>query len=156
VQSESTFAARGGWWVVVQSILMLGVVAAGVAFADTGISQAVFLVGASLLVLSGAVGVLGVAYLGRARTAFPQPLPECRLVQRGIYGWIRHPLYTSVMLGSLGWALVWGSFPALVMAAVLPPFFDAKAKREEKWLEQRYPEYTAYARRVRRFIPGVY
>jgi protein-S-isoprenylcysteine O-methyltransferase Ste14 len=35
-------------------------------------------------------------------------------------------------------------------------FFDAKARHEERWLLRQFPEYDSYARRVRRFIPGLY
>jgi protein-S-isoprenylcysteine O-methyltransferase Ste14 len=33
---------------------------------------------------------------------------------------------------------------------------DLKARREEAWLSERYPEYAAYARHTHRFVPGVY
>ena len=58
--------------------------------------------------------------------------------------------------GSVGWALVWRSWPALVAALALGPLFDAKARAEERWLRQRFPEYAGYKRRVRRFVPWIY
>jgi protein-S-isoprenylcysteine O-methyltransferase Ste14 len=36
------------------------------------------------------------------------------------------------------------------------PFFDLKARREERWLRERFADYDDYARRVKRFIPGFY
>ena len=57
---------------------------------------------------------------------------------------------------AIGWALVWQSWPALLVAAALIPFFAAKARREERWLREKFPEYAAYEQRVRRFIPGIY
>jgi len=91
-----------------------------------------------------------------SRTAFPRPLPNAQLVQRGIYRHLRHPLYASVMLASLGWALLWQSGPSLLAALIAIPFFDAKARREERWLVEAFPEYAGYQQRVRRFIPWVY
>jgi protein-S-isoprenylcysteine O-methyltransferase Ste14 len=41
-------------------------------------------------------------------------------------------------------------------ALVLALFFDAKARREERWLRQRFSEYARYEARVRRFLPWVY
>jgi len=35
-------------------------------------------------------------------------------------------------------------------------FFDLKSRREERWLEERYPGYAAYRARTRRLIPGLY
>ena len=47
-------------------------------------------------------------------------------------------------------------WPALLVAAMLIPFFHAKARREERWLREKFPEYAEYERRVRRFIPWIY
>jgi protein-S-isoprenylcysteine O-methyltransferase Ste14 len=115
-----------------------------------------FVLGLVLFGLGGLVGVLGVIHLGRNRTAFPRPLADSALVQTGVYSVIRHPLYASVMLASVGWALVWSSVPSLIVACVLGLYLDAKARTEERWLQERYSAYDGYARRVKRFIPGVY
>ena len=88
--------------------------------------------------------------------AVSQTIREQPLVQTGIYGLIRHPLYTAVFCGSVGWALVWQSWPALLAALALAPLFDAKARREERWLRQKFPEYAGYERQVRRFVPWIY
>ena len=42
------------------------------------------------------------------------------------------------------------------MAALLAVFMDAKARREEVWLRERYRAYDEYARKVKRLIPFVY
>ena len=42
------------------------------------------------------------------------------------------------------------------MALGLMPFFDAKARREEKWLREKFSEYGEYESRVKRFIPRIY
>jgi protein-S-isoprenylcysteine O-methyltransferase Ste14 len=69
---------------------------------------------------------------------------------------VRHPLYSAVILLSLGWALMWGSAIALIGCLVEAFFFDSKARREERWLAEKFPEYAGYCRRVRRLIPWVY
>jgi protein-S-isoprenylcysteine O-methyltransferase Ste14 len=48
------------------------------------------------------------------------------------------------------------SWPALLAALALAPLLDGKARREERWLRQQFPEYSSYQRRVRRFVPWVY
>ncbi len=101
-------------------------------------------------------GVAGTIALGRNLTPYPEPAADSYFVQNGIYGLIRHPLYTAVFCGSVGWALVWRSAPALVAALALGPFFAAKARREERRLREKFPEYANYEQRVRRFIPWVY
>jgi protein-S-isoprenylcysteine O-methyltransferase Ste14 len=149
----SGFLSRGGAWVIAQSIVMTAVVWLGVVFRGDWTRLAVILPGVVLFAVGGCFGIAGVAVLGRNRTPFPQPREDSELVQRGIYAVVRHPLYTSVMLASLGWSLIWQSWPALVAALVLVPFFHAKARREERWLRGQFPGYVDYERRVPRFIP---
>jgi protein-S-isoprenylcysteine O-methyltransferase Ste14 len=106
-----------------------------------------------LLLIAALCGIGGAVALGRNLSPFPQPSPEARLIQKGIYGLIRHPLYTALMCGAVGWALVRESWPALGTALVLIPFLGAKARVEEQWLRRQFPEYAEYERRVGRFLP---
>jgi protein-S-isoprenylcysteine O-methyltransferase Ste14 len=69
---------------------------------------------------------------------------------------MRHPMYTSVMLVSLGWALWWLCEIGVLYVLGLGFFFDRKAAYEERWLRQKYSEYADYAREVKKFIPGLY
>jgi protein-S-isoprenylcysteine O-methyltransferase Ste14 len=45
---------------------------------------------------------------------------------------------------------------ALALSVVLAIVLDLKARREEEWLRERFPDYAAYAARTKRFIPGIY
>jgi protein-S-isoprenylcysteine O-methyltransferase Ste14 len=112
--------------------------------------------GVLFLSVAALCGIAGVAALKRNLTPFPKPSVETQFVQSGVYGLMRHPLYVAVLCASVGWALVWQSRPGLVAALVLALFLDAKARREERWLRERFPDYGDYQQRVRRFIPGVY
>ena len=148
------FFDRGGWWVIGQSILMLAVTAAGPLWPGVPGRSAVWLAG--LVFLFGAVvGTSGVVVLRGNRTIYPRPNAGSQLVQSGIYRWIRHPLYTSVMALSAAWAVVWASWPAAATALTLAVFLGFKAAREERWLTETFPEYEAYRRRTKRFLPGV-
>ncbi len=144
---------RGTIWVVIQSVLMLAVVGLGVVCQGDWTRSWMIAAGATLFLAGGIFGVAGVLVLGRNRTPFPQPREGSQLVQHGVYARVRHPLYTSVMLATLGWALIWQSLPAAVAALVLVPFFVAKARHEERWLRAKFPGYADYARRVPAFLP---
>lgn len=146
-------------WVALQSVLLLALVVAGPWFRlkeAEGFNLVVFIVAGGLFVLGAVVGIAGVRHLGRNRTPYPQPLAEARLVTAGVYAWVRHPLYASLIHAGLGWAGIWHSTPALVIALINVVFFDAKARCEERWLREKFPEYADYARRVKRFVPGFY
>jgi protein-S-isoprenylcysteine O-methyltransferase Ste14 len=153
---NSNFIQRGGLWVVGQSVLLFAVVIVGVVSHGDGRNLLVMAAGAVFLVLALGCGLAGNAALGRNLSPFPKPSAHTQLVQSGIYGLMRHPLYTAVFCAAVGWSLVWQSWLALAVSPVLGVFFDAKARREERWLRQQFPEYASYERRVRRFIPWIY
>jgi len=110
-----------------------------------------------LRVVSGATaGITGVWALKKNRTPFPKPLPGMKLVRHGVYRVIRHPLYASLIFLAFGWACLWISPWGFVLAVAQAALLEAKARREERWLKEKFPEYSAYAARVKRFIPFVY
>ena len=153
---NNSFNERGGAWVIGQSILMLAVFTLAVAFPGRWHHLAVMVAGVLFLFIGGGIGLAGVMALETNRTPFPAPLKGSRLVQDGIYRLIRHPLYASVMLTSLGWALLWQSGRALLAVLALVVFFHAKVRHEERRLREVFPDYAAYEKRVKRFLPWVY
>lgn len=147
------FFQRGGIWVLMQSALLAAVILLTWFFRSHGFPMFVMILGVVLLVIGAGVFLAGVLALRRNLTPFPKPGAGAQLVRHGIYGSIRHPLYSSVMAGAMGWTLVWQSWPGLLAAACLIPFFFAKARREERWLREAFPEYAEYERRVGGFVP---
>ena len=69
---------------------------------------------------------------------------------------MRHPIYSGLSLAAFGWSLIWNSIAALVATLLLLAFFDIKARREERWLEEKFTGYAAYRSRVKKLIPFVY
>jgi protein-S-isoprenylcysteine O-methyltransferase Ste14 len=153
---SSKFIQRGGLWVAGQSGLLCAVAILAVVFHGDGMNLSIMAGGAVFFVIALGCGLAGTVALGRNLTPFPKPSTQTQLVQGGIYGLMRHPLYNAVFCASAGWALVWQSWPALLATLALALFFDAKARREERWLNQQFPEYASYEQRVRRFIPWIY
>lgn len=137
--------------------VMMGLVLLCVwAFPGHSVSPLVRAAGFGCMLLGAALGALGAIALGRRLTPMPGPVPHGGLVTHGIYAAMRHPLYTAVGLFFGGVALQSGSGPGLVAALLLGVFLDAKSRYEERLLRARFPDYEAYARKVRRFLPGVY
>ncbi|MBO9309089.1 MAG: isoprenylcysteine carboxylmethyltransferase family protein [Chloroflexi bacterium] len=150
--------SRGERWVVVQLILLSALLLAP-AIAPERWSAAAADLARPLGLGIGALGALIVAlaarYLGRNLTIFPKPKADGYMTDRGVYRFVRHPMYCGVILCALGWSLWQTSGAALVISAILLVFFDRKAAQEERWLQARYPEYAAYRRRVKKFLPFV-
>jgi protein-S-isoprenylcysteine O-methyltransferase Ste14 len=81
-----------------------------------------------------------------------------RLITHGVYRWIRHPMYSALLLYSLGQALVipnWVAGPSnLVAFAVL---FALRVRAEEKMMAEQFgDEYAAYTARTKRLVPRVW
>lgn len=83
----------------------------------------------------------------------PTPRHGGTLITSGPYRWIRHPMYTSVLLAAA--AAAWKSFEAadaLFWVALLGVLL-AKAAIEERALVRRFPDYQDYRVRTTRFVP---
>jgi protein-S-isoprenylcysteine O-methyltransferase Ste14 len=148
-------AGRGGGWVLAQVIFLAAVVLAPPDLFGLS-SLPLFLrpIGITIGLVGGAVGLAGIVGLGKNLTIFPKPKPDGELVQRGVYGMMRHPIYTGLTLMAIGWSFVRGSLPTFILAILLGVFFDQKARREEQWLERQFPTYAGYKRRIRgRILP---
>ena len=144
---------RGGRWVVAQFVLMGLVAGAGLLPPGWGSLRLLAAVGAVLSLLGLLLAAWSWISLERAATAYPYPKPEGRLIETGAYAFVRHPMYSAVILFFLGYALA-TSPTALVPLAALAVLFRNKAELEEELLVERYPDYREYRERVRgAFIP---
>jgi protein-S-isoprenylcysteine O-methyltransferase Ste14 len=83
-----------------------------------------------------------------------QVLPDQAVVSRGLYRYIRHPIYVGDLLLLTGLELSLNSWLALAVG-VLAPVVLWKAVREERMLIKSLPGYDAYCARTKRFIPFV-
>ncbi|MBB6018361.1 methyltransferase family protein [Deinococcus radiopugnans] len=147
------FRQRGGVFVAAQFVLIGLVALRGRKCKSVGILQKA--AGLSLMALGGAIVASGGRSLGRNLSALPEPLDGAQLVTTGLYGHIRHPIYSGLVALGLGWGVLRGSPGALGWTAALATLFHFKASREETALLARFPEYAAYRKRTKRFVPGV-
>lgn len=150
------FLDRGGPWVAAQVVLLAAVVGAGrlglLPMSVPGRRS----VGWFLVVVAIMGGLAASNALGRNLTPYPTPVAAGTMVEHGLYRLVRHPIYTAVILGMIGVALLGGDWLGLAVAFGLVPFFGAKSRFEELHLLERYPGYAAYQQRVRtRIIPGI-
>ena len=83
----------------------------------------------------------------------PTPKTTAALVESGVYARVRHPIYTSVLLGGIGVALVHGHYAVMLIALALVVFFTVKSRYEETLLLAAYPKYGEYMTRTGRFLP---
>jgi protein-S-isoprenylcysteine O-methyltransferase Ste14 len=80
-----------------------------------------------------------------------------RVIDTGLYGIVRHPMYFAVALLYLAIPLVLGSWWALLVMSPCILLLAARIKNEEQVLHQGLNGYTDYTKRVRyRMIPWVW
>jgi protein-S-isoprenylcysteine O-methyltransferase Ste14 len=153
--------ARGEWLVVGQ-VALIGLVFFGPRTMP-GRPPSVFpfaqawpLLGDVLMVAGGALLIAGLIRLGRGLTPLPYPNDDADLIQTGPYALVRHPMYSGGVVLAAGWALHVQSWLTLAYVGLLFVFLDEKSRREERWLVEKFPAYTAYQHRVRKLIPFLY
>ncbi len=82
---------------------------------------------------------------------------EQTLVQTGVYGLVRHPLYASLIWMFVGGSLIFRNLAALAATlAVFVPAMAIRARQEEALLAMRFPEHEAYRRRVGMLWPRLW
>ena len=156
--------AHGFWrfwaWEAIVALVMLN---APVWFRD---SLAWYqLISWTLLILSPVPLALGLRQLKHARRA-EQERPEAglleferttELVTTGVYRYIRHPMYSSLLL--LAWGVFWKapSWSGAALAAIATGCLIATARAEERENIRFFgPAYAAYMLRTRMFIPYLF
>ena len=150
---------RGEGWVLVQGVLFVLIIAAGVRVGGAWAREArtvTTIVGGLLMVAGAVLAGSGVVELRDAFTPLPRPRDGAQLVDTGAYRLVRHPVYGGIAILTVGWALFSASPIAIGLALVLLAFFRLKSAREEAWLADVYPGYDAYRARTRRLIPFIY
>lgn len=80
-----------------------------------------------------------------------------KVVSTGLYGIVRHPMYSATLLLFLSMPLVLGSLYAFIIFLAYPVLIIKRIKNEETFLEQNLDGYTEYKQKVKyRLIPFVY
>jgi len=157
VKDPPALGPRGEGWVAVQSVLF-GAAALCAAFGPHWPHAGepwVRIAGFVLEATGVATFVVSRVRLGQSFTPLPRPRDGSTLRTTGIYARVRHPVYGAVLVAGIGLSLHRSPL-VLVPTAALAAVFWLKSIREERWLDERYPDYAAYRTATpRRFIPWI-
>jgi protein-S-isoprenylcysteine O-methyltransferase Ste14 len=76
------------------------------------------------------------------------------LIRKGLYRWIRHPIYTGILLGMIGTAMIKGHLRGWLGFLIVLAAYYFKARREEGFLRQEFGEgFEEHARHTGMFFP---
>lgn len=106
-----------------------------------------------------ASGLVGLSALWANRPGnfniHPHPHPNGNLVRHGPYRWVRHPMYSAVLLFGIACLLADSSLQALLYLISLTLVLLGKVQIEEKLMAIKHSDYASYAQSTKRLIPWV-
>jgi protein-S-isoprenylcysteine O-methyltransferase Ste14 len=110
-----------------------------------------------LLVAAGVVlGLAAGRRLGAALTPTPVPITGAGLRTSGAYRYVRHPIYSAVLLAVLGYVIALGSGWGWAWAALIGVFFLVKSRWEDRLLHAEYgDEWAEWAARTGAIVPRI-
>ena len=115
-------------------------------------------VGVALVIASVGlvVGLASIVSFWRAKTTInpTKPTATSSLVTNGTFRFTRNPMYVSLLLYLLAWAVYLSNWLALLFVPVFVLYINQfQITPEERVLSSLFgPEYAAYKRRVRRWL----
>ncbi len=94
--------------------------------------------------------------IGRNWSAAVTVKENHKLVTRGPYALVRHPIYSGALLAMLGTAVVFRGLRGLVAVFVATLALHLKSRREEQFMTEEFgAEYADYKQKVKALVPFV-
>jgi protein-S-isoprenylcysteine O-methyltransferase Ste14 len=109
--------------------------------------------GTAFLLLGLLLLFAGFRGLGKSLTANPVPVDDGVLVMTGIYARLRHPIYTGLLVLTMGLVLASGVWAQLIAWFGLLGLLIYKMRWEETLLTAKYKGYAEYKSRVPALFP---
>ena len=107
------------------------------------------LLGFIIIIIALIIIILAIKDLGSNLSPFPRPIANGNLVTSGIYGFIRHPMYYSLIIISFGVFIIKLSFYYLCLTISLTLVIKFKIILEEKYLKNKFENYLLYKDKVK-------
>ena len=102
-----------------------------------------------IIIIGSIIMLFAIKDLGSNLSPFPKPIVNGNLITSGIYRFIRHPMYYSLILISFGFFLTKLSFYHLGLTISLALIIKFKIILEEKYLNKKFKNYFLYTDKVK-------
>jgi protein-S-isoprenylcysteine O-methyltransferase Ste14 len=113
--------------------------------------------GLGILVLGLIIGLLAIKEHKRGNFNIRPDIKEnCELVTTGVYAYVRHPMYLSVLLSMLGIVIIYFTYYEFALYILLVITLLVKLFYEESLWKCHNPAYENYMRKTKRIIPFVF
>jgi protein-S-isoprenylcysteine O-methyltransferase Ste14 len=150
---EAKDKKKGNLLVAIQFVLLAAILLFPKTTEGSLLPTWVFSFGGYLIWPGLVILAVSILKLGPSLTASPVPKDDSTLVITGLYKFVRHPIYTGLLLTGLGLSLEAGVLPHIWFWFGLVWLLVYKSTWEEELLAKRYPEYADYKARTGRFFP---
>jgi protein-S-isoprenylcysteine O-methyltransferase Ste14 len=112
----------------------------------------------SVLTVVGLIGAIWARiYLGRNWSGYVTYKEDQELVTSGPYRFVRHPIYSSMLLMFIGTILYYGFWFFVVIFLIATIAFMRRTKKEEEIMIKLFGNrYTDYMKRTKKLIPWIY
>jgi len=119
--------------------------------------EAVQVVGAVVAVLGIVATLAAQVQMGTSWRIGVDPSERTGLVTAGIFGWVRNPIFTAMLLAAVGFTLLVGNVVAVLALAALVVAIEVQVRAvEEPYLREVHgAEFDRYVARTGRFLPGL-
>lgn len=119
-------------------------------------NMALYWTGVAVLAAGLALSIWARWHLGRNWSATVAVKAGHELVRSGPYAWVRHPIYSGLMGGFLGTAVVLDQWRGVLALAIMLAAIWRKLHLEERFMLETFgQDYAAYRQRVRALVPGL-
>ena len=108
-----------------------------------------YFVGFLIIIIAFIILLVSIKDLGRNLSPFPRPKNNSNLVTKGIYRFIRHPMYYSVIFISVGVFFIKLSIYHLFLSISLSLVIKFKIALEEQYLKNKFKNYFLYKNEVK-------
>lgn len=108
--------------------------------------------GLVLTILGFVIGIIALLQINTKISPFPTPVLKSELIINGAFSISRHPIYMSILAITLGYAVFEASLFKFIIFLLLWLLFYFKSKYEELLLVDKFPQYSNYQQKTRRFI----
>ena len=113
------------------------------------VSSFSYLVGFLIIIIAFIILLVAIKDLGRNLSPFPRTLNTSNLVTTGIYRFMRHPMYYSLIFISFGVFIIKLSIYYLFLSISLVLIIKLKIVLEEQYLINKYKNYLLYKNEVK-------
>ena len=108
-----------------------------------------YFLGILIIIISFIIMLVSIKDLGRNLSPFPRPIKSSNLVTKGIYRFMRHPMYYSLIFISIGVFIIKLSIYYLFLTIILTLIIKFKIALEEKYLMNKFKNYLLYKNEVK-------